>query len=116
MCNHLGAAVNDAANHHATTSATSKQDRNAMSIKEAVRIAQSNNFLGLICRSELLDTVPALVNAVKVAGLVLVSDAQGSTTTAVGNSRARRTTSLPEGVDGVLQSSGVLKFNETIDI
>ena len=48
--------------------------RASSSIKEAVRIAQSNHFMGLICESRLLDLVPTLVSSIKEAGLVLISD------------------------------------------
>lgn len=99
-----------------------------MSIKEAVRIAQSNNFMGLVCNSRLLvsvlfpssqqhainnqyqNLVPALIDAIKTAGLVLVTD------TSDGTSAHRISFRMPEGVDGILKSNGVLRFNETIDM
>ena len=34
---------------------------NSFSLKEAVRIAQSNNFMGLMCTSRLLVRVPVIV-------------------------------------------------------
>ncbi|KAL7276557.1 phosphate system positive regulatory protein pho81 [Rhizina undulata] len=75
------------------------------SIKEAVRFASSNNLMGLICSSRLLDMVPALIQSVKVAGLVLVAQtANGSES------------SINSGVDGILRTEGVLKFEETIDM
>lgn len=79
--------------------------RSCTSIKEAVRFASNNNLMGLICSSRLLDTVPALAQSVKVAGLVLVAH------TATDPSPA-----IIASVDGVLRKEGVLKFEETIDM
>lgn len=56
--------------------------------------------------------VPALVESVKVAGLVLVTDTSGDT----GVPAAQRGYRMPDGVDGVLRGNGVLRFNETIDM
>ena len=59
---------------------------------------------------------PALVEAVKVAGLVLVADAStlgSSVEDSMDEGHRRR---VVKGVDGVLQSNGVLRFNETIDV
>ena len=53
--------------------------------------------------------MPALVESVKVAGLVLVTDTSA-------NPNVDRYTRLREGIDGVLQGDGVLRFNETIDM
>ncbi|TDZ23128.1 Ankyrin repeat protein nuc-2 [Colletotrichum orbiculare MAFF 240422] len=88
--------------------------RRSASIKEAVRIAQSNNFMGLICCSRLLDMVPALVDAIKSHGLALVTDKslEPSTTNSLTDPFPR----LPKGVDGVLKNHGVLRFNESIDV
>lgn len=55
--------------------------------------------------------VPALVESVKVAGLVLVSNTSQDTDSAA--SRAYR---MLGGVDGVLKGNGVLRFNETVDM
>ncbi|KAJ0322189.1 hypothetical protein Brms1b_002405 [Colletotrichum noveboracense] len=84
------------------------------SIKEVVRIAQSNNFMGLICCSRLLEMVPALVDAIKSHGLALVTDKSldPSNTNSLSDPFPR----LPKGVDGVLKSHGVLRFNESIDV
>lgn len=87
-----------------------------MSIKEAVRIAQTNNFMGLVCRSEILDMVPALVESIKVAGLVLVTDRSGSEGERERNRAAPVWQGVQEGVDGVLVGEGVLRFNETIEM
>lgn len=56
--------------------------------------------------------VPALVDAIKAQGLALVIDK---------SSEASRVTDglpekLPTGVDGVFKYTGVLRFNDTIDI
>jgi len=81
-----------------------------MSVKESVRIAQSNNFMGLICTSPLLNLVPALVNSVKEAGLVLISDY--SHDPSISNPSIL---DLPAGVDGLLMDNAVLRFKEAID-
>ncbi|KAI9771256.1 MAG: phosphate system positive regulatory protein pho81 [Geoglossum simile] len=86
--------------------------RYSTSVKEAVRIAQSNNFMGLICSSRLLDTVPALVESIKVAGLVLVTDTSDDPTYTTGAAFQR----TQERIDGAVRDNGVLKFNETIDL
>ena len=59
--------------------------------------------------------VPALVEAIKTEGLVLVMDKSAE------NPPERRPLDdpfprLPEGIDGVLKSNGVLRFNETINM
>jgi CDK inhibitor PHO81 len=64
---------------------------------------------------------PALIESIKTAGLVLVTDitdspAEGAsqqTNLHVANPR-RQTT--PDGVDGYLKGNGVLCFNETVDM
>ena len=101
-----------------------------MSVKEAVRIVQSNNFMGLVCSSRLLvsqhsapsslfqrtdhhqNMVPSLIESIKVAGLVLVTD----TSEEHMSSSAERAYRMPEGVDGMLRGNGVLRFNEMIDM
>lgn len=84
--------------------------RASTSIKEAVRIAQSNNFMGLVCTSRLLELVPALVNSVKEAGLVLIADYSH-------DSMATKPSilNLPQGADGLLMDNAVLRFKEVID-
>ncbi|KAK3314966.1 SPX domain-containing protein [Apodospora peruviana] len=93
------------------------------SIKDVVRTAQSNNFMGLVCCSRLLEMVPALVDAIKSHGLALVIDRSGeeqqptqSEELGVPSSDAAFTLRLPKGVDGLLKSNGVLRFNESIDV
>lgn len=101
-----------------------------MSVKEAVRIAQSNNFMGLVCSSRLLvsyhlapsnsfqrtddhqNMVPSLIESIKVAGLVLVTDTSEEHI----SSSAERAYRMPEGVDGMFRGNGVLRFNEMIDM
>ncbi|KAL3422460.1 Ankyrin repeat protein nuc-2 [Phlyctema vagabunda] len=89
--------------------------RRTTSIKEAVRIAQSNNFMGLICCSRLLDMIPALIEAIKSQGLVLVTD-KSAEVVPDRNIRSDPFPRLPDGIDGVLKANGVLRFNETIDM
>ncbi|PFH61989.1 hypothetical protein XA68_15531 [Ophiocordyceps unilateralis] len=84
--------------------------RRSMSIKEAVRIAQSNNLMGLMCHGRLLKMVPALVDAIKSHGLALVTDK--STDGPSCNSLSHG----PKGVDGVLRDHGILRFNDCIDM
>jgi len=82
-----------------------------MSIKESVRIAQSNNLMGLMCSSRILDLVPALIPSIKEAGLVLLSDY----TTETSRAGAVSVLDVPGGVDGLLHSNAVLRFKDTID-
>lgn len=82
-----------------------------MSIKESVRIAQSNNFMGLICTSRLLELVPALISSVKEAGLVLIVDYSHDLT----RTRPAHVLTLPRGVDGLLMHNAVMRFKEAID-
>ena len=61
--------------------------------------------------------VPAIIESIKAAGLVLVTD----TSEEVSPSDTRSTTTalpyrMPGGVDGVLKGNGVLRFNTTIDM
>lgn len=116
--------------------------RRSTSIKEAVRIAQSNNCMGLICYSGLLvsrrtpgesgtrpeaaapgfhglpsgvqEMVPALVDAIKSHGLALVMDKSSDwpDTNPLSDPFPRP----PKGVDGVLKKHGILRFNDSIDL
>ncbi|KAK4678579.1 phosphate system positive regulatory protein pho81 [Podospora pseudoanserina] len=104
------------------------EEGQGVSVKDAVRTAQSNNLMGLVCCERLLDMVPALVDAIKSHGLALVVDksaaaaASDSTTppTATGGDIfgvvADPFPRLPKGVDGVLKRDGILKFCESIDV
>jgi len=71
--------------------------------------------MGLICRSEILNTVPALIKAIEAAGLVLVSDASGSAASPVARNTAAPQT-LPKGITGSLMGSGVMKFTEVTEM
>ena len=59
--------------------------------------------------------VPALIESIKVAGLVLVTNTSGDSTLSE-QDFAARSFRMPEGIDGVLRGNGVLRFNETIDM
>jgi len=71
--------------------------------------------MGLICRSEILSTVPALIKAIEAAGLVLVSDTSGSAAPLVARNTAAPQT-LPKGITGSLMGSGVMKFTEVTEM
>lgn len=114
LCNDLG-REDDATVAAAVPDGVWSAGRRTASVKEVVRTAQSNNFMGLVCSSRLLDMVPALVEAIKSQGLALVID-RSAEQTADPNTLADPFPRLPEGVDGVLKSSGVLRFNESIDM
>lgn len=53
LCNDLG-QIRDLARDIGSLPDVDSSGRTSMSIKESARIAQSNNFMGLICRSSLL--------------------------------------------------------------
>ncbi|KAI0124913.1 ankyrin repeat protein nuc-2 [Xylariales sp. AK1849] len=89
--------------------------RRTSSIKEVVRIAQSNNFMGLICCSRLLAMVPALVDAIKSQGLALVVDKSAEVPVKT-RPFADPFPRMPKGIDGLLKNNGVLRFNESIDV
>ncbi|KAK2594860.1 phosphate system positive regulatory protein pho81 [Conoideocrella luteorostrata] len=90
--------------------------RRNTSIKEVVRIAQSNNFMGLICYSRLLDMVPALVDAIKAQGLALVMDKSTDPNNTTTNLMTDPFPRPPKGVDGILRNHGILRFNDSIDM
>ncbi|KAK3697690.1 phosphate system positive regulatory protein pho81 [Vermiconidia calcicola] len=110
LCNELGVAPTPS-ERPSNPDMVSSCGRTDMSIKESVRIAQSNNFMGLICSSRLLDLVPALISSVKEAGLVLISDYSND----VMRERPASVLNLPGGVDGLLLENAVLRFKEAID-
>lgn len=110
LCNELGVAPTTPGQHRSTSDIVANCGRASMSIKEAVRIAQTNNFMGLICTSRLLQLVPALVSSIKESGLVLISDFSHDA------ERTRPTLqSLAQGVDGLLMHNAVLRFKDTVD-
>lgn len=57
--------------------------------------------------------VPTLIESIKVAGLVLVTDTSEEQSPTGTGARSYR---MPDGVDGVLRGNGVLRFNEMIDM
>lgn len=59
--------------------------------------------------------VPSLIESIKVAGLVLVTDTSEEPPPS-GAPAPARSYQMPEGVDGMLRGNGVLRFNETIDM
>ena len=61
------------------------------------------------------DMVPSLIDSIKAAGLVLVSDTSEELSPGAISSSAR-SYQMPEGVDGMLKGSGVLRFNEMVDM
>lgn len=110
LCNDIGRDGESASSPAIQTSG-----RRTISIKEAVRTAKDNNFMGLICSSRLLDMVPALIEAIKSQGLVLVVDKSAEPELDRGF-QADPFPRLPQGIDGVLKANGVLRFNESIDM
>ncbi|KAF7552974.1 hypothetical protein G7046_g7242 [Stylonectria norvegica] len=109
LCNDLGRE-----DTQASSDMLQGSGRRSASIKEVVRIAQSNNFMGLICFSRLLDMVPALVDAIKSHGLALVMDKSSDSPDA--SPLSDPFPRPPKGVDGVLKSHGILRFNDSIDM
>lgn len=58
--------------------------------------------------------VPALVDSIKSHGLALVTDKSEATPEA--NAQSDGFSRPPKGVDGVLKSHGILRFNDSIDM
>nr|POE82264.1 ankyrin repeat protein nuc-2 [Quercus suber] len=112
LCNDLGVAPSTAVDQQAQSqpAIVSNCGRASLSIKESVRIAQTNNFMGLICTSDLLDLVPALVDSVKEAGLVLIADYSRA-----GSKSRPSVVGLAKGVDGFLMDNAVLRFREIVE-
>ncbi|KPI44654.1 Ankyrin repeat protein nuc-2 [Cyphellophora attinorum] len=88
---------------------------NSTSIKESVRLAQRNNFMGVTCSARILKMVPALTETIKQAGLVLVSDNSDSEPSEQ-SVPAAGFAPMPEGVNGLVKPNGVLRFNESVDM
>ncbi|KAH7564591.1 hypothetical protein BM1_01638 [Bipolaris maydis] len=109
LCNELGA--DSSRSPSGSTHIVLSSGRTRISVKEAVQIARDNNFMGLICSSRLLSLAPALIESIKTAGLVLVTDITDSPAENVGQpgnlhvANPRRQTT-PEGVDGYLKGNG----------
>ncbi|KAL5439641.1 hypothetical protein PMIN06_009881 [Paraphaeosphaeria minitans] len=115
LCNELGAGSAENGSHTVESSG-----RTQISVKDAVQIARDNNFMGLICSSRLLGLAPAIIESIKTAGLVLVTDvsdnaAHENAQTNLGVARPIGDF-MPNGVDGILKGNGVLRFNESIDM
>merc|ERR1712098_53430 len=112
LCNGLGSQPSSGQGGVAAAAAgedaslATAANRNAFSIKESVRLAQSNNFMGVMCSARILKMVPALVETIKHAGLVLVSDSsaaeQQAETTASASANAPGWAVMPEGVNGLM--------------
>ncbi|KAJ5715001.1 uncharacterized protein N7483_012182, partial [Penicillium malachiteum] len=124
LCNDLG-QIRDLARNVDTLPHVNSSGRTSMSIKESARIAQSNNFMGLICRSSLLNVVPALVETIKELGLVLVADTSDETgqperRDSVADADAMGVAEwayrMPDGVNGAMKANGVLRFNDMVDM
>ncbi|PGG95789.1 hypothetical protein AJ79_09875 [Helicocarpus griseus UAMH5409] len=144
LCNDLG-QIRDLTRDISSLPVVRSSGRSSMSIKESARIAQSNNFMGLMCRSSLLNVMPSLVESIKELGLVLVADTSdevldksrfgiglssnkklgvsnvydGGNGAIIGNSHgtsAEWAYRMPDGVNGVMRGNGVLRFNDTIDM
>lgn len=65
--------------------------------------------------------MPALIETIKEQGLVLIADTSDeSTTSSLKTTTTRAATEwayrAPEGVNGVMKATGVLRFNESIDM
>lgn len=61
----------------------SETDKRCTSLKDAAMFAASNNILGIICSSSLLNLVPGLVDSIRVFGLVLVSETKSEDETSL---------------------------------
>jgi CDK inhibitor PHO81 len=59
---------------------------------------------------------PALIDSIKTAGLVLISDISGTSLDMDGAAPGPISQLLPEGVDGTLRSNGVLGFTDSVDM
>lgn len=114
LCNDLGGSK-----YHNEVMQTSASNVSSVvpssSIKESARLAQSNNFMGMMCSSRILQRVPALVETIKQAGLVIVSDISDQdnvSQTHTGDGWVP----MADGANGVMKMNGILRFNESIDM
>lgn len=116
LCNDLGGSKYHNEVMH-TTSTSVPPIVPSSSIKESARLAQSNNFMGMMCTSRILQRVPALTETIKQAGLVVVSDVSDQNVDIRQSSMSSAGwTPMPEGVNGVMKMNGILRFNESIDM
>jgi CDK inhibitor PHO81 len=65
--------------------------------------------------------MPALIETIKEQGLVLIADTSDESATSPLKTTTPRTATewayrTPEGVNGVMKATGVLRFNESIDM
>lgn len=65
--------------------------------------------------------MPALIETIKGQGLVLVADTSDETTSLSSKTDAMKpatelTYMTPDGVNGVMKATGVLRFNDSIDM
>ncbi|KAI5299175.1 phosphate system positive regulatory protein pho81 [Ascosphaera pollenicola] len=119
--------------------------RTSMSVKESARVAQSNNFMGVILRSSLLNIMPALTDSIRELGLAIIADtsdeapppasssgappisvmgmlkfggnaASGTNTLQTSPGSNSSSFRMPEGVNGVMRGTGVLRFNDSVDM
>lgn len=122
LCNDLGGSKD-----HATvikvSSDTPLPALPSASIKESARLAQSNNFMGIMCSSRILQRVSAITETIKQAGLVVVSEMVDEEDPEddwnESGSRANDAdgwSAMPAGVNGVMKSNMILRFNESIDM
>lgn len=135
LCNELGA---EGLGAQTGSSSVQNSDRSSMSVKEAVQIARNNNFMGLMCSWRLLVSqsstctglayfpkelthnkkkklAPALIEAIKTAGLVLISDQSGSNEDTIPTGFPLLHGG-PDGVDGTLRRNAILHFNDSVDM
>lgn len=113
LCNDLGRLANTSGPQHSVNISPS--------IKESARLSTNNNFMGMTCSARILEMVPALVDTVRQAGLVLVSDASDDAAITLQSTspQTRADTGwsmVPEGINGIMKGNGILRFNETIDM
>jgi CDK inhibitor PHO81 len=78
--------------------------------------------MGLIVSWQLLELAPKLIEAIKTAGLVLISDMSNkgegddddeNVPMGFGGPNLHVT---PEGIDGTLRRNAVLRFNDSVDM
>ena len=67
--------------------------------------------MGLVCSSRLLELVPALVPAIKEAGLVLIADYSAD----VAGGAGVGILDLDAGVDGFISGGAVWRFRDSIE-
>lgn len=65
--------------------------------------------------------MPSLIETIKEQGLVLIADTSDETSNNTSKPNTIGTTTewayrTPEGVNGVMKATGVLRFNESIDM